>query len=219
MPDLYNVSSGVVNSSLIISFLIFSLANIPINHFIDKKGLRFSFAIGTGLYLIGAFFYCLINVSFPLVIVGYSIFSLGQPFILNCPAKIATFWFLPKNVNPSSFLENSCHINYGWMQSLWLWTRLRHSSARSQRKRWKFSDETGDIWAIYWLFFRNVSDANFKLFPYESQTFESYFKDGGHETIESEIIFPVDKKRQEFMEILSSLLPSLWNFHHIWLHC
>ena len=96
---LYDQSTKVVNLATIISFLIFSLVNIPINFFLDKKGIRLGFRIGLGLYLVGMFFACFINLTFPLVIVGYLIFTFGQPFILNTPAKIATYWFFPQNVN------------------------------------------------------------------------------------------------------------------------
>lgn len=92
---LYDQSPKVVNLATIMSFLIFSLINIPINYFLDKKGIKMGYSVGIGLYLLGMFFVCLVNVSFPLVIFGYIIFTFGQPFILNTPAKIATYWFFP----------------------------------------------------------------------------------------------------------------------------
>ena len=92
---LYEQSPKVVNLATIMSFLIFSLINIPINYFLDKKGIKMGYRVGIGLYLLGMFFVCLVNVSFPLVIFGYIIFTFGQPFILNTPAKIATYWFFP----------------------------------------------------------------------------------------------------------------------------
>jgi hypothetical protein len=66
---------------------------------LDKKGVRFGFLIGGTFYALGLFLCSLINKAFALVIVGYAFISLGQPFILNSPAKIATYWFLPKNVS------------------------------------------------------------------------------------------------------------------------
>jgi hypothetical protein len=72
--------------------------NFPANHIIDTKGLRMSFLIGTGCFTLGTFLYTLINKSYYFVILGTIIFGIGQPFLLNCPAKVATFWFLPKNV-------------------------------------------------------------------------------------------------------------------------
>jgi hypothetical protein len=72
--------------------------NFPANHIIDTKGLRVSFLIGTALYTSGLLLYTFINRGYHYVIIGTILVSLGQPFILNCPAKVATFWFLPKNV-------------------------------------------------------------------------------------------------------------------------
>lgn len=95
---LYGQSSKIVNSATIMSFLIFSLINIPVNYLLDKKGITMGYRIGLGLYLAGMAFACLVNVSFPLLIVGYILFTFGQPFILNTPAKIATYWFFPQNV-------------------------------------------------------------------------------------------------------------------------
>jgi hypothetical protein len=99
LSALYGYSTKVVNMGTILSFLIFSLVNIPINYFLDKKGIQIGFRIGLGLYLTGIIFACLVNAAFPLVIVGYIIFTFGQPFILNTPAKIATYWFFPQNVS------------------------------------------------------------------------------------------------------------------------
>jgi MFS family permease len=95
---IYNISEGKVTLSVILSFLIFSIINFPANHIIDTKGLRVSFLIGTSLYTIGMFFYVFINKSYYFVIIGTIFMGLGQPFIMNCPAKVAAFWFSPKNV-------------------------------------------------------------------------------------------------------------------------
>jgi len=84
--------------STIISFLLFTLMNIPANYILDLKGIRFGFLIGISFYLAGIVLACFVNVAFGFLIAGYLIFTLGQPFILNTPAKIATYWFFPKNV-------------------------------------------------------------------------------------------------------------------------
>ena len=64
----------------------------------DRKGPRAGYIIGLSIYVLGMFFVTLINSSFSLALLGYIIFSFGQPFIVNAPAEIATLWFLPKNV-------------------------------------------------------------------------------------------------------------------------
>jgi MFS family permease len=95
LAEVYNQSVKIINLPIVLSFLVFSLANIPINHFIDRKGFKMGYIIGISLYLTGMFLVSLINISFPLVIIGYLVFTFGQPFILNAPATIATYWFLP----------------------------------------------------------------------------------------------------------------------------
>ena len=91
----YNVSSKLVNIGTIVSFLIFSIANIPSNYLLDKRGLRFGLLLGNSIYFVGIVICCFINVGFPFLIAGYLVFSFGQPFIVNIPAKLATYWFLP----------------------------------------------------------------------------------------------------------------------------
>lgn len=77
---------------------MFFIANFPANKIIDSKGLRVGLIIGTAFYFAGALFVALVNKSFNFVILGTVFFGLGQPFLLNSPAKIATYWFFPKNV-------------------------------------------------------------------------------------------------------------------------
>jgi len=98
LSNTYDVSSKVVNIPSIISFLTFSLANIPVSNLLDKRGIRFGLILGNSIYLAGIVICCFINAAFPLLIVGYLIFSVGQPFIVNIPAKLAAQWFLPENV-------------------------------------------------------------------------------------------------------------------------
>lgn len=47
---------------------------------------------------LGAGIRSFISVSFIYVIIGQVFCAIAQPFILNAPAKIATFWFMEKNV-------------------------------------------------------------------------------------------------------------------------
>lgn len=91
---VYDLSSTYVNAPIATSFLVYSFSNFPANFIIDTKGLRISFLIGSGLYALGIFFFTLINKSFFFVILGALFIAVGQPFIVNCPAKVATFWFL-----------------------------------------------------------------------------------------------------------------------------
>ena len=98
VQTVYDLSSTYVNAPITLSFLIYSISNFPANYIIDTKGLRVSFLIGSGFFSIGIFFFALINKGYFFVIIGSIFVALGQPFIVNCPAKVATFWFISKNV-------------------------------------------------------------------------------------------------------------------------
>jgi hypothetical protein len=50
------------------------------------------------MYALGLLLFALINKGYHFVLIGSILVALGQPFIVNCPAKVATFWFLNKNV-------------------------------------------------------------------------------------------------------------------------
>lgn len=99
ITEVYDMSDVHVNAPIIVSFLVYSVMNFPANHIIDTKGLRISFLIGASFFMGGAALYTLINKSYIFVILGYTVMSIGQPFIINCPAKIATYWFFDNNVS------------------------------------------------------------------------------------------------------------------------
>jgi hypothetical protein len=73
--------------------------NFTAGHFIDSKGLGISFRIGAILYMIGLLGFCFINYGYHWVLIGAILIALGQPLIMNCPAKVATFWFIDTHVN------------------------------------------------------------------------------------------------------------------------
>ena len=100
---MYSLNDATVSGSVILSFLAFSLFNFPANHVIDAYGLRTSFLIGSVFYSAGTLLYCLINHSYYFVIAGTVMLGIGQPFLLNCPAKVAAFWFFPRNVSLRAF--------------------------------------------------------------------------------------------------------------------
>ena len=110
---------------IILSFLVYSVMNFPANHFIDTKGLRFSFLVGSGFFMAGAAMYTLINKSYIFMIFGYILMSTGQPFIINCPAKIATYWFFDNNVTIYIFLETIRNFFNDWIHAYWNWLRIR----------------------------------------------------------------------------------------------
>lgn len=99
LAEVYEVSDAYVSAPIIISFLVYSLMNFPANHIIDTKGLRYSFILGSALYTIGVFLYAMINRGYHFTILGSLCVAVGQPFIINCPAKVATYWFFDQNVS------------------------------------------------------------------------------------------------------------------------
>lgn len=109
IANVYGLSSTYANVPIQLSFLVYSLMNFPASHFMDVKGLGFSFRMGNSLYVIGLFFIMFINYGYHWVVFGSILVALGQPFIMNSPAKVATFWFLNKNVNNFNYLERNCH--------------------------------------------------------------------------------------------------------------
>lgn len=99
ISNTYDISATYANSPVLASFLVYSLMNFPANHIIDTKGLRVSFLVGAALYVAGLFLFSFVNSGFHWVLLGQIVAALGQPFIINSPAKIATFWFTANNVN------------------------------------------------------------------------------------------------------------------------
>jgi MFS transporter, FLVCR family, feline leukemia virus subgroup C receptor-related protein len=118
MTQVFGVSEGRVSTSIILSFLVFSLANFPANHIIDTQGLRVSFLAGTALYTAGMVLYLLIDHSYSFVIAGTVLMGLGQPFLMNSPAKVAAFWFFPKNVSRKLFSEHWPRLSW-WASIFW----------------------------------------------------------------------------------------------------
>ena len=73
--------------------IMYVFANFPSNWILDVKGIRKGVIIGAVITALGAGIRCLVNLSFSYVIIGQFFCAIGQPFILNAPAKIATYWF------------------------------------------------------------------------------------------------------------------------------
>ena len=75
---VYGTSTKIVNLPIILSFLIFSIINIPVNHFLDKKGIKIGYTIGLSIFVAGMLMICLLNKAFPFLIIGYIVFSFGS---------------------------------------------------------------------------------------------------------------------------------------------
>lgn len=127
LSSVYDISNTYVSLPITLSFLIYSLVNFPANHIIDSKGLRVSLLLGASLFSVGAFCFTLINKGFFFAIFGAIFVALGQPFIINCPAKVATYWFFDHNVQIYFNLETICNFSHDWVNAYRDWDWLLHS--------------------------------------------------------------------------------------------
>lgn len=137
----YEVSNAAVNSVAMIFLLVYTLMNFPANYLVDLKGLRIGVCIrlmqlifGSGLISLGLGLTLFINGSFWWLLVGTFVVAAGQPFVINCPAKIATFWFHKENVQLMILSEALCNIASHRHQPRWYRRRLcspnRHCRGR-----------------------------------------------------------------------------------------
>ena len=72
--------------------------NFPSNWVLDVKGIKKGIVVGSVLTLLGTGVRTMVKYNFIFMIIGQIICAIGQPFLLNAPMKIATRWFMPKNV-------------------------------------------------------------------------------------------------------------------------
>lgn len=70
--------------------------NFPSVFALDQWGLRIGVLVGMALTTFGLMLRCLINYSFLYAIIGQTIMSIGQPFIINACPKISANWFHQK---------------------------------------------------------------------------------------------------------------------------
>jgi fucose permease len=95
---IYSVDEAIVSLVPMLYMIMYVFVNFPSNWILDVKGIRKGVIIGAVLTALGAGIRSFINISFIYVLIGQFFCAIGQPFILNAPAKIATFWFKEKNV-------------------------------------------------------------------------------------------------------------------------
>ena len=113
VAKIYDLSETYANLPIQITFLITPIMNFTAGNFIDSKGIGISFRIGAVMYSIGLLLFCLINYGYHWVLIGSIVLSLAQPLVMNCPAKIATYWFTDRNVQfLINLLENCSHRNH-----------------------------------------------------------------------------------------------------------
>lgn len=65
-----------------------------------------------------------VNISFDFLILGSFIVAIGQPFIINSPAKVATYWFKSSNVFFNNYIEGFCNCNFYSCKYNRMWIRV-----------------------------------------------------------------------------------------------
>lgn len=91
--DNFGETTTVVNIVSYSFYVIFILFSFPSNYVIDVQGCRRGMLIGTLLTTIGMIIKCFINYGFYIAIIGQVFAAVGQPFLINMPAKLAAVWF------------------------------------------------------------------------------------------------------------------------------
>ena len=114
LESIYSYSYLVISLSSLVYMFTFIPINFPGDYIMDHLGLRKGMIIGVVCTTVGAWIRILVNESFLYVILGQFISSLGQPFIVNSPAKVAATWFNQKNrVKATTFLSMVGPIGIG----------------------------------------------------------------------------------------------------------
>ena len=98
LKEAYDASTFLISLPSTFYLILFIPLNLPSNYIIDKYGLKKGFLIGISCTLLGGWIRLGCRESFIYVILGNAVAGIGQPFILNSPAKIAALWFRPERV-------------------------------------------------------------------------------------------------------------------------
>lgn len=155
---------------VVISFVVFSLVNFPAIYITDTKGLRVSFIIGAGLFTVGTIMYVLIDFWYYFTIFGSIFFAAGQPFLSNCPAKIATYWFRAENVMILSSIETLCNFNNDRSTTFWHRCGLRFTWSSPQWCAISWGHQIEDICSIRSVFHLSISFFHIGLLIHEKTT-------------------------------------------------
>ena len=86
----------MVNAVSMLYPSVFICLTFPVNYVIDTQGIRRSVLLGTFLTAVGISIKAFTNVAFIYCIIGQFIAAIGQPFLINVPAKLAAVWFGPQ---------------------------------------------------------------------------------------------------------------------------
>eukprot|EP01064_Diplonema_japonicum_P037002 TRINITY_DN8560_c0_g1_i1.p1 TRINITY_DN8560_c0_g1~~TRINITY_DN8560_c0_g1_i1.p1 ORF type:complete len:468 (+),score=45.93 TRINITY_DN8560_c0_g1_i1:28-1431(+) len=91
----YEVSTTWIDILSMLFMFWYLPVNFPACWVLEKYGLRTGVLFGSGLGFIGAGLRIvgMSKATFPAVVIGQSLVAIGQPFLLNAPAKVSAMWF------------------------------------------------------------------------------------------------------------------------------
>lgn len=99
--SFYGVSSGAVDWLSIVYMVAYVPLIVPATWLLDRRGLRLTALLGSGLNCAGAWLKCA-SVSpqrFGVTVTAQVVCSVAQVFILGLPSRIASVWFGPREVS------------------------------------------------------------------------------------------------------------------------
>jgi FLVCR family feline leukemia virus subgroup C receptor-related protein len=96
----YGVADIWVEMCSLVYMIFYIPVVFPSNYILDKFGLRAGVIIGIGLTTLGAWVRIGAYFDFWFILAGSCLGAIGQPFLMNAPAKLAATWFRPEMVNP-----------------------------------------------------------------------------------------------------------------------
>ena len=103
IKQTYDVAYLWVELSILVYLIVFAFIVFPSNYIIEHYGLRFSVLITqilTGIIIttIGAIIRIGAINNFWYILIGNSVASFGQVFLMNTPSNVAETWFRPERV-------------------------------------------------------------------------------------------------------------------------
>uniref|UniRef100_A0A8C5MHS1 Choline/ethanolamine transporter FLVCR1 n=1 Tax=Leptobrachium leishanense TaxID=445787 RepID=A0A8C5MHS1_9ANUR len=99
--DFYQLSSDKIDWLSMVYMLVYVPLIFPATWMLDKKGLRVTALLGSGLNCLGAWIKCA-SVRpdlFGVTMFAQTVCSVAQVFILGLPSRVASVWFGPKEVS------------------------------------------------------------------------------------------------------------------------
>ena len=96
VQEVYGVSDFEVNLVSLIFLILFLPGMLSSTFIFDRWGLRNGLIIGSILQAVGASLKYFINQGFWIVLLGQGFIGLAQPYFLDSPSMVATFWFEDK---------------------------------------------------------------------------------------------------------------------------